>query len=209
MKRLFKNIVAFILAGAMLGSATAYAVTTFPSGFLIGDDDGIRVTSEGKYFIYADNMEAGDVIRKTLKITNNEHSTFTLSMTAEPLFQTGPIELLNKIHLKLTMDGKVLYNGRLYGDDGTNMITKALPLGTYSYGDTNTLQIELTLDKNLPRDLFRKKSIAEIQWNFHAVKKEDSSPPKTGATANMTLMGLSAVFLAVSFYFYRKKQKSS
>lgn len=213
MKRFILRILPVVMIICFSGVSIASASSTvFPPGILIGDNDGIHVSADGEYFIYADNMEAGDSIKKTLTISNyEENSTFDLTMTASPLSQTGPIKLLEKIHLRLTLDGTELYNGRVYGDDGTNMITNAIKLGRYSSGDTKTMKIELELDKNLPRELFKKKSVAEIRWNFYAVKKTDDSPPKTGEMGSHTAIMISVVLLEIASLFWilnkRKKQQ--
>ncbi len=161
--------------------ALAASSSELPRGFLIGDSDGVHVTANGEYFIYCTDMQAGDKIHKVLTIQNNEpEGRFRLHMTATPLFATGPIDLLNSIHLTLKLEGKTLYRGRVRGDEGVDMINNALDLGVYASGDVRTMTIDLELDKNLPSERFHAKSVAEVGWNFIAVKDETSTPPKTG-----------------------------
>ncbi len=209
MKTALKRGAALIIALMLISvlCAPVSAVASFPPGFLIGDTDGIRVTNAGEYYIYATDMEAGDVIKKTLVLTNTEDSTYSLTMTAKPLFQTGPIELLDKIHLRLILDGEEIYSGRVYGDGGINMIQNALQLGTYSYEDMRTLQIELVLDKTLPPSMFMQKSVAEIRWIFYAIKKEEASPPKTGEAVSYLLASASAACTAASLFLLWKRRK--
>ncbi len=207
MKLIMKALVMVMIL--LLPGINAVAESAFPPGLLIGDNDGIHVTSEGKYFIYADDMKAGDVIQKTLTISNTENSTFTLTMTADPLDQTGPIELLDKIKLRLTLDGKQIYNGRVYGDDGNNMILNALQLGRYSFGDRKTMKIELSLDKNIPKSQFMQKSIAEVRWNFYAVKDDYATPPKTGEEINQILMASCTALIGVALILFYKSQRKS
>lgn len=208
----FLSLVIMTLVFSVINIASAADV--LPPGFLIGDTDGIHVSGDGEYFIYADKLRPGDTIYKTLIINNLEDSTFELSMTATPLSQTGPIDLLDKIHLKLILDGEEIYDGRVYGDDGVNMILNSLPLGEYSHGDMKTMQIELVFDKSIPRELLLTKSVAEVRWNFYAVKKAGPNQPNTGETINLILMftiilfGVLSIIFLVLFRVKESKHKS-
>ncbi len=197
-----------VLITLTMSGMCASVSSALPPGFLIGDNDGIHVNSDGDYFIRHDDLEPGTVITKTLTISNNENSSFSLSMTAKPLDQTGPIEILDKLNLKLTLDGKEIYNGRVYGDAGNNMIVNPLPLGQYNHGTMRKLQIELTFDKNLPKSLFKKKSIAEIRWIFYAFKVTDSTPPKTGEQVNQALYALGLLVIGFSVGLLIKHRRS-
>ncbi len=186
---------------------TAFGAQVLPQGFLIGDENGIHVQADGTFLIAAYDMEPGDAIYKTLTIQNTENSTFDLTMTAQPLTQTGPIELLNSINCRLTLNGQEIYNGRLYGDDGVNMITNALALGTYGPGDIKVMHIELNLDETIPTELLKEKSVAEIRWNFYAIKKADATPPFTGILEENNMLALSLFLLVGSALLLALKSK--
>lgn len=165
----------------------------FPSAMLIGDMDGLHIDENGQYFIYAKDLRPGDTITKTLLIRNlGTDEVFHLTMTAEPLFAVGPVDLLNAVHLKLVLNGRQIYSGRLRGDEGINMINNALQLGDYGPGDNSTLEITMTVDKSMK--VSYTKSVAEIKWIFVAVQEKGSGGgggggpgPQTGDIAGYVL----------------------
>ncbi len=185
---------------------------SFPDGLLIGDENGIYVDVNGDYIMYADRMKAGDVINRSLIIENIENNqSFELFMSSKPLFSTGPIDLLDKISLNLKLDEKEIYSGRLYGDDGINMVTNSLPLGKYYYGDSAVLNITVKLDENIPKELFYNKSVAEIIWKFTAIKEEASDLPKTGQIIKKWLYILSVcmMFVIIMLFIIKRHNANS
>ena len=87
-KTLFAYVLCVIcLIMTVSGVAVSAADTELPEGFLIGDSDGTHVSANGDYFIWAEDMYAGDVITKKLTIHNMENDKpFSLYMSAQPLF---------------------------------------------------------------------------------------------------------------------------
>ncbi|MDR1409384.1 MAG: hypothetical protein LBJ12_03765 [Oscillospiraceae bacterium] len=162
------------------GTVTAGAATTnLPAGVLIGDDSGLTVKTDGEYFIDATKLKAGDVILKKLTIRNMESYSYKISMTAQPNEERGPLKLLDEVNCRLVMDGKQLYNGRARGDEDGNMILDALDLGVYRPGDQKTLEITLTVSKDMPR--YYTQSEAWFTWQFYAARQEaPEKPPHTG-----------------------------
>jgi hypothetical protein len=181
-------IVAAVFSGTAAITAGA-AGNNLPNSFLIGDEDGIQVGRDGVYYIDQRKINPGDVFTKSLTIRNLEQidSTpesklpFTLTMTAEPLEESGPVKLLDAVHLNLKLDGKTIYDGRVRGDEGTNMVQNALALGQYASGVTRVLDITLTVDPNM--ELYNnQKSAADFAWHFYATRADatGSKTPKTG-----------------------------
>jgi LPXTG-motif cell wall-anchored protein len=76
------------------------------------------------------------------------------------------------------------------------MIQNALELGTYSFGDSASMNITLSVDKNI--EITKEKSEADIGWHFFAVREEDSGSPKTGETARNLMILLTAILLGGS-----------
>jgi len=209
---------ACIVSVVISGTMTAYAATTtnLPSGFLIGDQDGIQVGVDGLYYIDADNLQPGDVITKKLTLQNqsqNDTSSagkipYKLTMRAEPLFSTGPVDLLDAVHLELKLDGKTVYSGRCRGDDDVNMIENALQLGEYKIGDLRVLDIKLTVDPKMIA--YEDESEAEFKWIFHAYRDSTVKPPNTGDPARIGLYVLSLVIsgnLLFLVWYKRKRNK--
>ena len=180
MQRIKRMILSVLLIAAVLsGTAVSAAATDLPAGLLISDQDGIHVTRDGEYFINADGLEAGDVITKRLVIHNTEPYSFNLSMTAEPLSETGPLRLLNEVRCTLRMDGRTLYDGRVRGDDGIDMIRRALDLGSFRSGDQKTLEITLTVHPEMKAH-FWSASEAFFKWHFYAAQDTPIDDVKTG-----------------------------
>jgi LPXTG-motif cell wall-anchored protein len=197
------------MAPFALYAGVSMAEETLPPGLLIGDQDGIKVNYEGDYFIKAVNLVPGEVIVKKLTIKNVEKNepSFKLSMTAQPLQSTGPIDLLNKVRLRLEIDKTLLYDGRIRGDEGVNMIENAIDLGKYSPGDQRVMTITLTVDDDIV--ISSEKSASNIKWHFYAVKKDGADPPKTGEIDKNHLLWLGAALalLAATFILTQKRRK--
>lgn len=143
----------------------------FPTGMLIGDEKGISVSRDGRYFIVVEDIRPGDRIHKTLVIRNNEPGTsFQLTMSSLPIRSEGPEDLLEKIQMRLMLDGMEIYRGRLRGDQTPNITETPLSLGNYPYDTVKTMEILLIVDEDLK--IMYEASVAEIQWEFVANKIE-------------------------------------
>lgn len=185
MHRIKKWIALAICCLAVIsGTAGRAAAVGLPAGFLIGDQDGISVSADGEYIINAVGLMPGDVLTKAITIRDlTDNLETTLTMHAEPLETSGPIDLLDAIHLTLELvdnKGKTtkLYDGRVRGDEDTNMIKNPLQLGVYKTGDQATLNVRLVVDENIvPTEEL---SVAEVKWIFNAVRAVPPDPPKTG-----------------------------
>jgi hypothetical protein len=204
---------------AMGGTGVSAAAHRLPDSFLIGDENGISVDEEGEYGIYIDDLNPGDVITRSIIIRNLEtNGSYALSMTAEPLGVTGPVDLLDNMLLKLSLDGRLLYEGRLRGDGvgtfshagtGVNMIRDALALGGYNSGDYGKIDLEISLDvEHINYWTLGEKSTAEIRWRFDAVKTAGGmDSPKTGDIVRWGLYALLILLLATAAIVYRRYKK--
>ncbi|MDR1928099.1 MAG: LPXTG cell wall anchor domain-containing protein [Oscillospiraceae bacterium] len=202
-------ILVLCLLAVISGTAARTAAVGLPAGFLIGDSDGIRVSSDGEYIINAVGLMPGNVLQKTITIRNlSEGEPYTLTLIAEPLASTGPIDLLNAIELRLTFNGGVIYEGRVRGDEGVNMIENALQLGEYATGAESTLNIWLKLDETVvPSEEI---SVAEVKWIFNAVRKTTpmALSVKTGELADYApYIGGIACMLLISLALVLRRRK--
>jgi len=202
------------MVSGMAVRAGAANETQLPEGFLIGDQDGINVGSDGYYHIDARSLLPGDVIRKTLTIQNLSDSDdtpqgkipYTLVMTAEPLFTHGPIDLLNVVHLSMQLDGGTVYEGRSRGDGTPDMTIEPLPLGVYALGDRKTLEITLTVARDM--EICEEKSEADFRWHFYAFRALEADPPKTGLLENYGyLLPIGGVLLLFFVLILMKKRR--
>jgi hypothetical protein len=204
---------AAVSAGAVSGVSQA-AQTNLPAGILIGDQDGIYADAHGIYYIDARSLKPGDVIRKTLTLQNLEQNDktpegktpYTLTMTAEPLWNKGPIDLLDSVALNLTLDGKTVYQGPCRGDGTPNMIQKALDLGVYKVGDRHMLEITLTVDPAMP--IFEEKSEADFKWHFYAYRAQEDDDVKTGILESyLYLLPIGGTLLLLTLIIPLKKRR--
>jgi len=209
-KRIILSVL--LIAAVLSGTAVSAAATDLPPGVLIGDQNGIKVSVDGSYFIDAEALQAGDVITKRLTIMNTESYSYDISMTAEPLTETGPLKLLDETHCTLKLNGAVIYDGRVRGDDGVNMIQNALKLGNYTSGQQRTLDITLTVDPQM-KTYYWTPSEALFKWNFYAARKDNSPDPKTGEAIQYGLYAFVSAAVVASFVLLilirRKKNQSA
>jgi len=205
-----KMIMAVLLIVAVFSGTMAHAApTNLPAGILIGDQNGINVSVDGEYFIEWDGLEASDVLTKKLTIMNVEPYSYKISMTAEPMEESGPLKLLDEVHLNLKLDGKVLYDGRVRGDEGINMILNALDLGSYNSGDSRVLEITMTVNPDMQKYYWRT-SESLFKWNFHAARDVQETGPNTGEIVKYSIYGLLAVVMvatAILLVLKKKKQE--
>jgi len=201
---------ALVIAAVFSGTVAHAAATNLPAGMLIGDQYGITVGVDGAYFIDWDGIEASDTLTKSLTILNTEPYAFKVSMTAEPLEETGPLQLLDEIHLTLKLDGRILYDGRVRGDEGVDMIRNALDLGNYESGQMRVLDISMEVSPEMKK-YYWKTSEAFLKWNFYAVREvsPDEDGPKTGEIIKYGLYGVMLCMTVATaiLIIVKKKQK--
>jgi len=177
-------IISNVISGTAASAAPA-ATTTLPAGILIGDSDGIKADRNGYYYIDARGLKPNDVITKVITIENqaviNDNDgelPYTLTMSTEPLFANGPEDLLDKVHLTLKLDGRVIYTGPCRGNGEPNIIERELSLGDFRIRDKRTLEATLTVASDLK--LSAQKSDAEFKWHFYAFRVKVADAPIMG-----------------------------
>jgi len=200
---------ALLIAAVFSGTAAGAAAANLPGGILIGDQDGIHVSADGEYFIDAGALEPGDIIRKNLTIFNSEPYAYIISMTAQPLEETGPLRLLDEVRCTLKIGGSVLYDGRVRGDEGPGMITSQLTLGTFQSGMQRTLEITLAVNPRMQK-YYWTPSEAFFKWNFYAAQiTAPEKGPKTGEIARNSLYFiLPGIFLLAAILLLNKKRRN-
>ena len=213
-----QRLITGVLVAAVVFSGTATAsaaarVSDLPPGVLIGDSQGITVGYDGAYFIDAEDLKAGDVITKRLTIENSEPYSYDISMRAEPLSETGPLKLLDEVNCVLKLDGTVIYDGRVRGSDGTDMVAHALSLGTFANGQQRTLDITLTVSPAM-KTYYWSKSEALFKWIFYANRPTPPAQPlpKTGdflRAGLYTLIAASLLATAVLLVLLQRKHASA
>jgi hypothetical protein len=199
-----------LIATVLSSTVATAAVINLPAGMLIGDQNGVRVSTTGDYFIEVDGLEPGDVITKQLAILNTEPYSDKLSMLAESIEETGPVKLLDEVNCTLTLDGKVLYDGRVRGDEGIDMRRQALELATIPSGGQKTLEIVMTVSPDM-KEYSWTKSEAIFAWHFNAVQAKDPGSPKTGEIINRALhfiLPILVLTMGILLYIRRDKDEN-
>lgn len=186
---LFLCLLAAMVSG-MAVRAGAVKDTELPHGILIGDQDGISVDRYGYYYIDIRGLLPGENYRKTLTIQNLETNgrnpesqiAYTVTLASEPLFARGPVNLLDKVHMTIKLNGETIYDGRVRGDGTPDMTETPLNLGVYAIGDRRTMEITLTVAPDM--EMHEEKSEADFRWHFYAARNVEAPAPKTGVIGN-------------------------
>ena len=191
MTRLIKTLTFLLLLCLTSGITALAAEKNLPDSFCIDDENGISVTGAGEYFLYSDNLMPGDVIIRTLTLRNLEQDdSFRLHMLGQSPESAGPVDWLDNLHLRIILDGREFYTGRLRGDggdtrtmegNGTDLLRQGLDLGVFGKGEYGVLKFVVTADAGhmSTEDLYEP-STARICWVFHAAKDAVPDPPDTG-----------------------------
>jgi hypothetical protein len=167
-----------ILGGLSLVSKPleAKAEVLLPPGMIVGDDQGIKVKSDGSYLIDVRDVAPGKKWSTKITIINIEKDIpYQLTMTvSKPTLIKGSLDLSEAIQMTLIYEGREIYKGPLSGVSSTkNLQNTAAPLdlGIFKSGDSRMLEAAFELDGKTytNRDFFTK-NIVENVWQFKAVK---------------------------------------
>lgn len=138
-----------------------------------------RGTPAENWFMSHLNMAPGGTYADALDIENLSGKTFTLYLKAVPLAQAANLDaLLQLIHIKVTYDGAVIYDGTAAGTPGTSDLRGSIPLGEYAPGATKKITVELTLDPSVGLEYAG--LLTQIDWQFDAEEVEtivEDDPP--------------------------------
>lgn len=215
----------FVVAIPAVEAAEPPIVNQLPPGLVIGDDKGIAVKEDGKYLIEVNDVAPGKRWKTEITMLNVEKDVpYALSMKVYPPDVSGPIDFSKAIAMKLTYEGKVVYDGPLSGvSDQVNLQKTYLDLGMLSSGDSKGLTVELEMDSSYTENDFMVKSVTENIWEFRAVKTKkpidpDKPPikkpgiigllPQTGEEWRNTLIAIClGLFLVMTILLIMKKRR--
>jgi len=224
MKLLKKTLAALVgvcLMAATWGMAAHAVETNLPEGFLIDDEDGISVKDAGEFFLFSHSLMPEDIITRTLTLRNLEQGEpFRLRLLGESPASAGPVDWLDNLHLRITLDGRELYAGRLRGDgrdtrtmkgNGADLVNQGLDLGEFKKGGYGALQFVVTADAgHMSAQDLTEPSSASINWVFYAVKDAPPDDPKTGDAVrygSYILLLAIGILCAVFYDRYKKLRK--
>ena len=154
--------------------------------------------SDGNWFMSFTNMVPGESYEDSLMIENGSSKTYDLYFQIVPLKQEDLKEdLLKKIDMTVTQDGKEIYTGDATGEPGTNNLQDIVPIGTYEPAKESRLVIDLKLADDVGLEYCD--ILSQIDWKFMVKEVEKDTPiteikpPKTGDSANVTLWASIAI----------------
>lgn len=145
---------------------------TLPTGFLIGDEQGIKVERDGKYFIEVNDVMPGKKWTKKISLVNlEEKDKYSLTMAISNPRTKGKIDLSQEIAMELIYDGKKVYEGPLMGINAEiNLQKEILDLGVFTPGTSRSLIANFTVSSKLTNQDFSEKNVVDIDWTFYAIK---------------------------------------
>lgn len=194
MKKINLGITIFLAVCILFINPVCSFASTLPAGFLIGDEQGIKVEKNGKYFIEVNDVMPGKKWTKKISLVNlEEKDTYSLTMGISTPRIEGKIDLSKEIDMELIYDGKTVYKGPLLGiNNQMNLQKDLLDLGSFTPGTSRTLIANFSVSSELTETDFSVKNMVDIDWTFYAIKTQNevpgSSTPKTGSSTPKTGM---------------------
>ena len=154
MVRTAKKLIAVLLTAAILMSVcltTVFAdelragtVAGLPEKLVVLDDNGNSVSENGEYFFEVENMTPGEVYIKNIQIMNlREDASYHIFFNAQPMSKYGEIDLEEECVLKLYLNDRVIYQGKVTGDGVPDVRDEPLDLGKYGPGESRVLRAEI------------------------------------------------------------------
>lgn len=216
-------VVALSVAVFCMGGTVAYAiqlpddaVVGLPEKLSIIDSEGNFVdSSSGEYCLRIDDIMPSTTYSKDLQIMNLlEDKAYHIYFYAEPISNSGNIDLKDECVLTLSLDGKQVYVGKVTGDGNIDLTTTPIDLGLYTSGESRTLHCEVLWNDSNDTYIDYGEKLVDIdgvhivregntdyysygevtfKWIFYASLDEDYVPPKTGILSSK----LSPIYIAI------------
>ena len=151
-RRIYKIIPVLLAAFLLLSvSVNVFAaklkvgsVEGLPEKLVVLDDNGNSVSENGEYYFEVDGMKAGETYTKKIQIMNlREDASYAIWFNAQPLSQTGEINLENECDCDIRMDDMLVYYGKITGEGNPDIRDNALYLGTYHPGDSRVMTVNI------------------------------------------------------------------
>lgn len=157
-----------------------------PEGVIIGDDSGLKVGEDGKYFIEHTDIRPGLVFEKKISISNYSQTpgVFRLQLEMKRDKTSGEIDLMEAIQVTLKQDGKSIYTGDLTGNG-----KQVIDLGNFKTGQQGTLDATFTVRDIFPKEQWRKKNSADFHWIFYGTNETESTNSKPKKVLVLPLIG--------------------
>ena len=129
-------------------------------------------------FMNHTDMVPGDSYKDELIIENGTDTKYTLYLKVLSKEQSSDAdELLENIFMKITLDDKVIYDGKATGLDYTNQgidLQKAILLGDFTPSKKSKMVVETKLSENYDNTEFS--DSLYIDWSFYAQYGNNNQP---------------------------------
>lgn len=129
---------------------------------VIGNDNGLEIIPSNEKLFDFDNLNPGDVKNGTITIRNNYESPFNIYMRQERIGEAEEVDLLAQLILKISYEGKLLYEGSMKDFANDNTL-----LGKLETGDIKKLDITIILPGPETGNEFQGKNVKN-KWIFLA-----------------------------------------
>lgn len=181
MKRKFLLLLILLPSLLLFVQPMRTSAQDLPPGMVVGDEKGINANKDGEYFVKVDDAMPGKSWHKNISLLNMEKDVpYHLTMLISPPKVSGSLDLSKAIQMKLTYEGKIVYEGPASGvSKDKNLQTKTLDLGTFKAGDSRALEVDYSLSGEYTNKDFETKNKMENTWIFEAIKTTNPVIPKT------------------------------
>lgn len=175
MSRIFSSgyrgmILLVLILDVLFAPVTVQATmeSALPSGVVVGDDQGIKVKSDGEYLIDIRDVAPGKKWVRKITLTNLEKDipyqlTMSVSVTTK---LEGTLDLSQAIQMTLYFEGDKVYEGPLSGISASTNLQdplNPLDLGAFKSGDSKMLEAHFELDgKKYTNQDFLKKMLLKM-----------------------------------------------
>lgn len=190
----YRRVISLLLILEILFAPVTVQATmesALPFGVVVGDDQGIKVKSDGEYLIDIRDVAPGKKWIRKITLANLEKDIpyqLTMSVSTTTKLE-GTLDLSQAIQMTLYFEGDKVYEGPLSGiSTSTNLqdSSKPLNLGVFKSGDSKMLEAHFELDgKKYTNQDFLKKNVVENIWYFKAVKTKLPDMPTNGKIKNL------------------------
>lgn len=177
MNKILKKVLSVSLLSVVISQVlfnySANAEVTESNIIIEGNAKGLVTIPETEDFLQKEKMLPGDEVKGTIKLQNNYDYEYEVFLRAEDSEKKSDISLINMLDLKLSIDGKSIYNGIL---NGNGQMDKDISLGIIKPGESKTIDASVVLNPEKTGNEYKNK-YASIEWIFTAVREEEKEEP--------------------------------
>ena len=164
------------------------------------------------------NMTPGENFTDELYIENGTSTKYTLYFKVVPREQSRDAnELLENIIMRITLDDKIVYDGKATGIDYDNQgvdLQKAILLGDFTPSKNSKMVVETKLSEDYSNTNLSE--LSYIDWSFYA-EYEDSKPPTQIIPSPNTMknsfpltmvISITIILIGLGIMVYARKKKN-